>query len=930
MTTPTFGTGLGLYIATGSGSSFLIDVDHSVSAPVLAGSLLVQELQQRRYDLSNLDLDVTGVVLAVGSLGCTVTDFTNNGDGTGWILVDLSAGITIRYLTVVAQDRVGNLSSRSNVLAILSEPDGNLSTTFSLQVQPRGHDPVLAQLVAAMPSGSWIDRSDSVVPYVNGTTRFTLRCIRPGAPVQLLVTSLTEGGGDGSAADQRQNVQVVIPDSEKVTVDLHLFRGPNLIVVTDGQNATTLRVSATNFAGIMGGYARVIDRAIARPLRDIEQDLNSPLTTTILQPYAASWFNLLPSVRSLQTIGAKLAARAVVNESRRHSGVRDLLAGLTASTPVLQPVRNPAVTERAVLPLRHSQEAFSGTDAHVWLPNLCLARWAAITQVLLNLPGFRVLELSEREIVVTDPHGTLTRYRFDTQQSSCSTYDLIGTRGCFDNVSIQTVIRSRLRVPICYAQYPLDLVAGSAYPLSMLLDEGGSGGLDPGWDGLDGYSILRRFDSPYALDSYGAVPDSRVRIAHPADDPVLTPAAYQAQVGLRVSIYGVPLCVFDGPVVTSHRLLSLVPPAISVIAGFDILGSTSAAAAYPCGVSIMSIERAFHTATPYAATPTQVLVAGGDQSTMMGDTIVASCEIYDQSTGTWTGTGSMGQARYMHLAVWLDSDKIAVFGGTDDAFLPATSCEVYSLATGLWSGIASMGLSFGRPTGCLINGGTDVFVLDSDGAGTALSAIYNIAGNSWSDTSVYATPADFGSAPQAVLLNDGSVMVLGAPVFADPWTIPVACARYVPGTDTWSTLASPTENDRNQGSLIVLGDGTVFLAGGYNTDATNDPPSPYNILQCERYDPGTDTWSNAGTLTVGRSLPQLVYSSVADKVYIVGGRDGAEVAAVEVYDVVGNTISAAADLSIPRAEFRAVNMSGNHLLASGALLVATAECREMV
>ena len=57
----------------------------------------------------------------------------------------------------------------------------------------------------------------------------------------------------------------------------------------------------------------------------------------------------------------------------------------------------------------------------------------------------------------------------------------------------------------------------------------------------------------------------------------------------------------------------------------------------------------------------KVLVAGGYDS----DGYLASAELYDPASGTWTATGSLATARYRHTATLLPNGKVLVAGGSD-------------------------------------------------------------------------------------------------------------------------------------------------------------------------------------------------------------------------------------------------------------------------
>jgi hypothetical protein len=88
----------------------------------------------------------------------------------------------------------------------------------------------------------------------------------------------------------------------------------------------------------------------------------------------------------------------------------------------------------------------------------------------------------------------------------------------------------------------------------------------------------------------------------------------------------------------------------------------------------------------------KVLVAGGtgpdpiQSSTHPVDPVLASAELYDPITGTWTPTGSMGQPRQAHTATLLPNGKVLVAGGISffGSTFP-TSAELYDPATEKWS-----------------------------------------------------------------------------------------------------------------------------------------------------------------------------------------------------------------------------------------------------
>jgi hypothetical protein len=74
----------------------------------------------------------------------------------------------------------------------------------------------------------------------------------------------------------------------------------------------------------------------------------------------------------------------------------------------------------------------------------------------------------------------------------------------------------------------------------------------------------------------------------------------------------------------------------------------------------------------------KVLVAAG-----LGNGIYASAELYDPASGTWTATRSLATLRELHTAALLPNGKVLVAGGYGNGFL--TSTELYDVGLGFSS-----------------------------------------------------------------------------------------------------------------------------------------------------------------------------------------------------------------------------------------------------
>jgi hypothetical protein len=68
-----------------------------------------------------------------------------------------------------------------------------------------------------------------------------------------------------------------------------------------------------------------------------------------------------------------------------------------------------------------------------------------------------------------------------------------------------------------------------------------------------------------------------------------------------------------------------------------------------------------------------VLLSGGDNS---ANAPLASAELYNPATGTFTATGSMGAARYYFSAILLPNGRVLLAGGYNGSSYLA-SAELY-------------------------------------------------------------------------------------------------------------------------------------------------------------------------------------------------------------------------------------------------------------
>jgi hypothetical protein len=264
----------------------------------------------------------------------------------------------------------------------------------------------------------------------------------------------------------------------------------------------------------------------------------------------------------------------------------------------------------------------------------------------------------------------------------------------------------------------------------------------------------------------------------------------------------------------------------------------------------------------------KVLVAGGnvDSSGSLGvRCCLASAELYDPSTGTWTATGSMIDARVAHTATLLLDGTVLVAGGASNAG-NVGSAEVYDTSTGNWTATGAMVEARNEHVATILLDGR-VFVIGGS-APQAVSELYSPETKSWSETDCCTDdPNRFGPYMTATRLPDGRVLVAGGLAESDAESsfhtvASPAAVLYEPASGSWTATGSMLVTGE-EFTATLLTDGKVLVAGGHPRGA-----SP--LATAELYDPSTGTWIATATMVEGRHR-QMAILLLDGKVLVAGG-----------------------------------------------------------
>jgi galactose oxidase-like protein/Kelch motif protein len=241
-----------------------------------------------------------------------------------------------------------------------------------------------------------------------------------------------------------------------------------------------------------------------------------------------------------------------------------------------------------------------------------------------------------------------------------------------------------------------------------------------------------------------------------------TPAQLYDPVSGKWSATGSMVAAYAGH--TATRLLD----GKVLVAGLNGDGDTPSAELYDPNSGAWSATGAMTTArggTYTLLSDGKVLVAGGDQ--YLAPRGSPSSELYDPISGTWSATGNMITPRVGHTATLLPDGKVLVAGGyvpvAGAVADPLASAELYDPASGTWSETASMLAIRVRQTATLLRDGR---VLVAGGRGSeknieprlGSAELYDPATGIWSAT---ASMLAVRVGHTATLLPDGKVLVAG-------------------------------------------------------------------------------------------------------------------------------------------------------------------------
>ena len=235
----------------------------------------------------------------------------------------------------------------------------------------------------------------------------------------------------------------------------------------------------------------------------------------------------------------------------------------------------------------------------------------------------------------------------------------------------------------------------------------------------------------------------------------------------------------------------------------------------------LRVQRASHTAT--LLPDGRVLIAGGFNGEWL-----ATTEIYDPQYGTFSPGPDLAEPRSDHLAIPLKDDRILFVGGTSTGYVFLASAELFDPTRLEFTRTGSMSVARESHVGALLSNGMVLIAGGHAGRHQSIR-LYETAELYDPQRGVFRLTGSMTHRRHkhaAVVLPDGRVLITGGADERDDRGQYRDAEAYDPQTERFTRVGEMRRaRYKHQGTMTLLPDGHVFIAGGAGDAEVFDPVS---------------------------------------------------------------------------------------------------------
>ena len=321
----------------------------------------------------------------------------------------------------------------------------------------------------------------------------------------------------------------------------------------------------------------------------------------------------------------------------------------------------------------------------------------------------------------------------------------------------------------------------------------------------------------------------------------------------------------------------------------------------------------------------RVLVVGGMDE---GFNPLGTVEIFEPETNRWFAADEMKEARTEHSATLLKDGRVMVTGGMNEKLELLGTTEIFDPSTGKWSehegmrtvrrGHFTLSLHDGRVA--VVGGvgqtlGGMGILANISAVGALLSTeIYDPQTDTWSRAS---DMREGHSGGLALVLKDGRVLIAGGYNQAEGLA---SSEVFDPSIDEWMRTATMARKTFAN-TAIVLSDGTVLFTGGFGMSRAKGGIIPGS----EVFDPKTNEWSKAPDTVHGRMKHTITLLPDGRVIAIGGSIASGPVNSAEYRDPMTWAWSEIAPMSVERSGHTATLLNDGRILVAGGATEKTVE-----